>query len=50
MKTSEKIKKRLEDAGKRYWAGDNISEYIEQGERDELVAELHKCLMRCWIA
>jgi GTP cyclohydrolase I len=42
MKTSEKIKQRLEDAGKRYWAGDNISEYIEQGEREELVAELHK--------
>ena len=42
MKTSEKIKKRLEDAGKRYWAGDNISEYIEPGEREELVAELHK--------
>ena len=42
MKTSEKIKQRLEDAGKRYWAGDNISEFIEQGEREELVAELHK--------
>jgi GTP cyclohydrolase I len=42
MKTSEKIKQRLEDAGKRFWAGDNISEYIEQGEREELVAELHK--------
>jgi len=43
MKTSDKIKQRLADAGKRYWAGDNISEYIEQGEREELVAELHKC-------
>ena len=42
MKTSDKIKQRLEDAGKRYWAGDNISEFIEQGEREELVAELHK--------
>ena len=42
MKTSDKIKQRLEDAGKRYWAGDNISEYIEPGEREELVAELHK--------
>ena len=42
MKVSEKIKQRLEDAGKRYWAGDNISEYIEPGEREELVAELHK--------
>ena len=42
MKVSEKIKQRLDDAGKRYWAGDNISEYIEPGEREELVAELHK--------
>jgi GTP cyclohydrolase IA len=42
MKTSEKIKQRLELAGKRYWAGDNISEYIEPGEREELIDELHK--------
>ena len=42
MKASERIKQRLEDAGKRYWAGDNISEYIEPGERDELIDELHK--------
>lgn len=42
MKVSDKIKQRLEYAGKRYWAGDNISEYIEPGEREELVAELHK--------
>ena len=29
MKISEKIKKRLEAANKRYWANDNISEFIE---------------------
>ena len=40
MKTSEKIKQRLEQAGARYWAGDNIADYIEEGERDELIAEL----------
>ena len=42
MKTSEKIKKRLEDAGKRHWAGDNISAFIEPGEREELIDELNK--------
>ena len=38
---SKKIKQRLEAAGKRHWAGDNISDYIEPGERDELIDELH---------
>ena len=40
MKTSEKIKQRLEDNNARYWAGDNIADYIEAGERDELIVEL----------
>jgi len=40
LKTSEKIKQRLEQNGARYWAGDNIADYIEDGERDELIAEL----------
>lgn len=40
MKTSEKIKQRLEQANARYWAGDNISQYIEDGEREELINEL----------
>jgi hypothetical protein len=40
LKTSDKIKNRLEQAGARYWAGDNISQYIKDGERDELVEEL----------
>lgn len=39
---SKKIRERLEKAGRRYWAGDNISEYIEPKERDQLVDELHK--------
>lgn len=39
---SKVIKNRLEAEGKRYWAGDNISDYISADERDELIAELHK--------
>jgi GTP cyclohydrolase I len=42
MDTSERIKQRLKAAGVRYWAGDNISEYIEKNERDELIDELNK--------
>ena len=38
---SKKIKSRLTAAGKRYWAGDNISEFIEPGERDALIDELN---------
>jgi GTP cyclohydrolase I len=40
LKTSDKIKNRLEQADARYWAGDNISQYIEDGEREELIEEL----------
>jgi len=40
MKTSQKIKDRLEAADARYWAGDNISAHIEDGEIDELEKEL----------
>ena len=42
MSVSKKIRQRIEDAGARYWAGDNISKYIESNERDELIDELHK--------
>ena len=37
---SETIKKRLDKAGKRYWAGDNISEYINDDEKLKLIEEL----------
>ena len=37
---SKTIKDRLEQADKRYWAGDNISEHIQPGELDQLVDEL----------
>jgi GTP cyclohydrolase IA len=42
MSVSKKIRQRIEDAGARYWAGDNISKFIESNERDELIDELHK--------
>jgi GTP cyclohydrolase I len=40
MKTSKKIKQRIDEAGARYWAGDNISQFIKEGEKDELIKEL----------
>tara|TARA_E500000318_G_scaffold60788_1_gene56406 strand:- start:1383 stop:2072 length:690 start_codon:yes stop_codon:yes gene_type:complete len=39
-KTSELIKTRIEHAGGRYWAGDNISGYIYDDEREQLIEEL----------
>ena len=40
METSKKIKQRLQEAGKRFWAGDNISGFIEEGEKEQLIDEL----------
>jgi GTP cyclohydrolase I len=37
---SDTIRKRIEDAGGRYWAGDNISKYIQPEEYDLLISEL----------
>ena len=34
LNLSQVIRKRLSDAGARYWAGDNISEYITDKEKD----------------
>jgi GTP cyclohydrolase I len=43
MSVSETITKRLQEAGARFWAGDNISAHITPEERDELIEELtHK--------
>ena len=39
LNLSQVIRKRLTDAGARYWAGDNISEYITDKERDMLVED-----------
>ena len=40
LNLSQVIRKRLTDANKRFWAGDNISEYITDKEKDMLVDEL----------
>ena len=39
MSKSKQIKARLEDAGIRYWAGDNISEVLQKGDKEELIHE-----------
>ena len=41
MSISETIRNRIKSAGGRYWAGDNISEYILPEEYDPLIDELH---------
>ena len=40
MTTSEIIANRLKKANKRYWAGDNISGYLHDGEKEALIQEL----------
>ena len=40
MSISSKIKQRLRDTGTRYWAGDNISQHIQEGEHHQLIEEL----------
>jgi len=40
MAKSEQLKARLDDAGIRYWAGDNISEVMQNGDKEELIEEL----------
>ena len=40
METSKKIKEKLQKAGKRFWAGDNISEFLEEGDQQKLIDEL----------
>ena len=39
MSKSEQIKARLQDANIRYWAGDNISEVLQKGDKEELIDE-----------
>ena len=39
-KTSDLIKQRIEHAGGRYWAGDNISGYLNDGDKEALIEEL----------
>ena len=40
MSISETIKKRIESGNGRYWAGDNISQYLEEGDKQKLIDEL----------
>ena len=40
MAKSDQIKQKLDEAGIRYWAGDNISEVLQEGDKQELIEEL----------
>ena len=40
MSKSKEIITRLKDAGIRYWAGDNISEVLQEGDKEALIEEL----------
>ena len=40
MTKSDEIIKRLQDANIRYWAGDNISEVLKEGDKQDLIEEL----------
>ena len=37
---SELIKERISDDNARFWAGDNISQYLEEGDKQKLIEEL----------
>ena len=37
MSKAEQLKARLQDANIRYWAGDNISEVLQKGDKEELI-------------
>ena len=39
-KISETIKQRIQQAGDRFWAGDNISKHLNPGEKEQLIDEL----------
>ena len=38
--TSEEIKKKIKADKGRYWAGDNVSKYLEEGDKEKLIEEL----------
>ena len=39
MKKYEEIANRLKEVNARYWAGDNISKYLKEGEKEQLIDE-----------
>ena len=40
MKVSDRIRNKIVEAGGKFWAGDNISEYLEEGDKEALIEEL----------
>ena len=42
MSKSQQIRTKLEEAGIRYWAGDNISEVLQKGDKEELIKDATK--------
>jgi GTP cyclohydrolase I len=38
-KVSDRIREQMQADGKRYWAGDNISSYIDEDDREQLIDE-----------
>ena len=40
MKTSDTIKQRLKNSGAPFWAGNNIADFIKDGEKEKLIEEL----------
>ena len=38
--TSQEIKKRIKADKGRFWAGDNVSKYLEEGDKQKLIEEL----------
>jgi GTP cyclohydrolase I len=39
LSKSQEIRTKLKEAGIRYWASDNISEILQKGDKEELIAE-----------
>jgi len=39
MSKAEQLKARLEDLGIRHWAGDNISEVLQNGDKEALIED-----------
>ena len=46
MAKSDEIRQKLEDAGIRYWAGDNISEVLQKGDKEELINDATQAFER----
>ena len=40
MAISDQIKARIEQANGKYWASDNISEFLQEGDKEALIDEL----------